>query len=378
MNGYHRCYLEVDLEAIAHNIKEVKKRIPPAAKVLAVIKMDAYGHGAVAVAKRLLDEVDFYAVATIEEAIELRTAGIKTPIVILGYISPVEYEDLINWDVSQTIFNIGDAKKLSETAVRLGKTAKIHLAADTGMGRIGYIFNETSVAEIHRISELSGIRIEGMFTHFSCADMADKAYSKKQTETFCAFVDRLRLEGIEIPIVHMCNSAGIMEFDDCHFDMVRSGIITYGLQPSDEVDMGRMDLRPALAWKCHVVHVKEVPVGTAISYGATYVAAKTMRIATVSAGYGDGYPRSLSSAGNEPRGFVLVHGKYAPIVGRVCMDQFMIDVSSIPQTAVEDTVTLIGCDGENRITAEDVAAWSGRFNYELVCDINKRVERIYD
>lgn len=378
MKGYHRCYVKVDLEAIAHNIKEVKKKIPQGTKVLVVIKMDAYGHGAVAVAKRLADEVDFYAVATIEEAIDLREAGILVPIVILGYISPIEYEDLVKWDVSQTIFTYEDAKKLSDVAAHMGKKAKIHIAADTGMSRIGYVYSEEAVAEIHKINELPGIIIEGMFTHFSCADMTDKTYSKMQIEAFTAFVDRLKSEGIGIPIVHMCNSAGIMEFDNCCFDMVRSGIITYGLCPSDEVNMGSMDLRPALEWKCHVVHVKEVPAGVGVSYGATFVTERKMRIATVSAGYGDGYPRSLSSNGNEPRGKVLIRGQYAPIIGRVCMDQFMVDISNIPGVCIEDEVTLIGRDGDFCITAEEVGGWSGRFNYELVCDINKRVERIYE
>lgn len=378
MNGYHRCYVKVNLEAIAHNIKEVKKKIPRGTKVLVVVKMDAYGHGAVAVANRLAGEVDFYAVATIEEAIELRKAGIHLPIVILGYISPLEYPELIRWDVSQTIFSYDQAEKLNETAVRMGGKARIHIAADTGMSRIGYVYNERTVAEIHRINELSGIMIEGMFTHFSCADMTDKTYSQMQMEVFTAFVARLKSEGIRIPVVHMCNSAGIMEFDDCRFDMVRSGIMTYGLCPSDEVNMGVMDLRPALEWKCHVVHVKDVPAGVGVSYGATFVTKRKMRIATVSAGYGDGYPRSLSSNGNEPCGKVIIRGKYAPIIGRVCMDQFMVDVSDIPETVVEDVVTLIGRDGNACITAEEVGKWSNRFNYELVCDINKRVERIYE
>lgn len=378
MNGYHRCFVRVHLDAIAHNIKEVRKRLSEETKVLAVVKTDAYGHGAVAVAKSLQQSVDFFAVATIEEAVELRENGIGLPILILGYTSSVDYEELVKDDISQTIYNLEQAKMLNDVAKSLGKKARVHIATDTGMSRIGYIFNEDSVKEVLEISRMESIELEGVFTHFSCADMYDKTYSKMQMDAFDGFINALKNVGVSIPVVHMCNSAGIMEFEDHRYDMVRSGIVTYGLWPSNEVDQSVFDLQPALEWKAHVVHVKDVPAGVGVSYGATYVTEKAMRIATVCAGYGDGYPRSLSSKGKEICGKVLIRGQYAPILGRVCMDQFMVDVSNIPEVSIEDEVTLIGKDGKNQITAEDVAEWSGRFNYELVCDINRRVCRIYE
>lgn len=240
------------------------------------------------------------------------------------------------------------------------------------MSRIGYQYNEQSIAQILQINALPNILTEGIFTHFSCADMTDKSYSRMQMQRFDTFVQRLHKEGMRIPLIHMSNSAAVMEFEDHHFDMVRSGIVTYGLWPSDEVDKTVMKLQPALEWKAHVVNVAVVPEGTGISYGATYITKRPMRIATVSAGYGDGYPRSLSSKGR-----VLIHGRYAAILGRVCMDQMMVDVSDIEDVQIEDEVTLVGHDGSECITVEDLARLSGRFNYEFVCDINSRVTRVY-
>jgi alanine racemase len=264
------------------------------------------------------------------------------------------------------------AKAISAEAVLQKKTAKLHIAADTGMTRIGYVYSKKAVEEILQISRLPGIEIEGMFTHFSCADMKDKTYSNMQRETFEAFLQALLEKGLSIPVVHMYNSAGVMEFDQYPFDMVRSGIVTYGLWPSDEVDKTTLDLHPALEWRAHVVNVKTVPAGVAVSYGATYVTEKETKIATVSVGYGDGYPRSLSSKGR-----VLVHGHTAQIIGRVCMDQMMVDVTDIPDVRLEDEVTLVGRDGEACITVEELSELSERFNYEFVCDISKRVTRLY-
>ena len=373
MSDYLRCYAEVSLSAIGHNIAEVKKRLEPGVRLLAVIKADAYGHGAVRVGKYLEEQVDYFAVATAEEAVELRENRIRLPILILGYVSPKQYEELLDYDLTYTIYNMDMAEKLSETARRAGCRAKIHAALDTGMTRIGFHITGEEADRIAAVSRLPGIELEGMYTHFSCADQKDKTYCGMQLDKFARMVDMLEERGVRIPIKHICNSAGIMEFDDCRFDMVRSGIVTYGLYPSEEVDKSRLSLIPALSWKSHVIHVQEVEPGLGVSYGATYVTErKGTRIATVSAGYADGYPRALSN-----RGRVLIHGEYAPIVGRVCMDQLMVDVSRIPGVAVEDTVTLIGRDGEKRITMEEVADPAARFNYEMACGISRRVRRIY-
>ena len=373
MNDYLRCYAEVSLPAIGHNIAEVRKKTAPGVKLLVVIKADAYGHGAVTVGKYLQDQADYFAVAALEEAVELREHGIRLPILILGYTSPGQYEELLAFDVTPTIYSRETAELLDAAAAKQGKKARIHIALDTGMTRIGFQAEEKEADEIASIAGLPHIGLEGMFTHFACADQEDKTYCFEQLEKFEKVTEMLRRRGVEIPIRHVCNSAGIMEFDTYRYEMVRSGIVTYGLYPSEEVQKERMDLIPALQWKSHVIHVKDVGPGRGVSYGATYVTSRPVtRIATVSAGYADGYPRALSS-----RGRVLIHGQYAPILGRVCMDQMMVDVSGIPDVRIEDTVTLIGTDGENSISIEEVADPAGRFNYEMACNISSRVKRVY-
>ena len=373
MSGYLRCYAEVSLKAIGHNIAQVKKRLRPGVKLLAVIKADAYGHGAVRVGKYLEDQVDYFAVATAEEAMELREQGIRLPVLVLGYISPEQYSEILDYDITQTVYSLEIAEKLSEASVKAGCRTKIHAALDTGMTRIGFHITEEEADRIAAISRLPGLELEGMFTHFSCADQKDKTYCGLQLEEFRRMERMLRARGVEISVKHICNSAGIMEFDDYRFDMVRSGIVTYGLYPSEEVDKSRLPLIPALSWKSRVIHVQDVEPGLGVSYGATYTTeGPCTRIATVSAGYADGYPRALSNKGR-----VLIHGRYAPILGRVCMDQMMVDVSHIPDVKVEDTVTLIGREGDRGITMEEVADPACRFNYEMACGISKRVPRIY-
>lgn len=373
MSGYLRCYAEVSLKAIGHNIAQVKKRLRPGVKLLAVIKADAYGHGAVRVGKYLEDQVDYFAVATAEEAMELREQGIRLPVLVLGYISPEQYGEILDYDITQTVYSLEIAEKLSEASVKAGCRTKIHAALDTGMTRIGFHITEEEADRIAAISRLPGLELEGMFTHFSCADQKDKTYCGLQLEKFRRMEGMLRERGVEIPVKHICNSAGIMEFDDYRFDMVRSGIVTYGLYPSEEVDKSRLPLIPALSWKSRVIHVQDVEPGLGVSYGATYTTeGPCTRIATVSAGYADGYPRALSNKGR-----VLIHGRYAPILGRVCMDQMMVDVSHIPDVKVEDAVTLIGREGDRGITMEEVADPACRFNYEMACGISKRVPRIY-
>lgn len=371
MEKYYRSFITIDLPAVRQNLKESARMIGDR-KLLAVVKTDAYGHGAVRVSRAVEDIVDYFAVACLSEAVELREGGINKPILILGYTSPKEYGELLACNITPTVYSYDAASKLSEIAVLLGTVARIHIAVDTGMGRIGFLPSEDSADTVASIAKLPGIEIEGMFTHFSKADESDKTYTKEQIAKFDAFYDMLCERGIRIPIRHCYNSAAIMDLEKTPYEMVRSGIITYGLYPSDAVLKERMNLIPVMEWKAHVIHVKTLPAGCGISYGATYVTDRETKIATVSVGYGDGYPRSLSGKGR-----VLIHGKFAPILGRVCMDQMMVDVTDIPDVQPEDIVTLFGKDGEEFLSAEEVAELSERFNYELVCDISMRVSKIY-
>ena len=373
MSGYLRTWAEVSLDAVRHNMEEVRKRLEPGVKAAAVVKANAYGHGAVQVAGALKDLADFYAVAMLEEGLELRDAGIEHPILILGYTSPSQYEEMLKADIRPCIYDMRTARELSAAAVRLGIAARPHIALDTGMTRIGFQVTEEDADAIAEISALPGIETEGLFTHLSCADMTDKAHSRDQIRKYDEMLKMLGERGVGIPVRHVCNSAGIEEFDDSRYEMVRAGIVLYGLYPSEEVDKSRLDLIPAMEWKSRVIHVKEVGPGLGVSYGATYVTEKPCtRIATVSVGYADGYPRALSNKGR-----VLIHGKTAPILGRVCMDQFMVDVSEIDGVTVEDVVTLIGRDGDEFIPVEEVADPAGRFNYEMVCTVTSRVPRVY-
>ncbi len=372
MDKYYRSFMRIRPSALLHNIAECRNRIG-GAKLLVVVKSDAYGHGAVPVARCVEPYVDYFAVACLSEAVELREGGIRKPILILGYTSPKEYGELLAYRITATIYSYEAAKKLSDTAKILGCEARVHIAVDTGMGRIGFLPRKEQADVVAQIGKLPGLVLEGLFTHFAKADETDKTYTIAQAKQFADFVQMLRERGVTIPVKHCCNSAGILEFSDYRYDMVRAGIITYGLWPSDEVQKEGVFLQPVMEWKAHVVHVKELPAGCGISYGATFVTDRPMKIATVSVGYADGYPRSLSGKGK-----VLIHGEEAQVLGRVCMDQMMVDVSHIPDVQPEDLVTLIGRDGERELTAEQVAKWSGRFNYELVCDISTRVSRIYE
>ena len=350
----------------------IRKLIDNNVKVMAVIKADGYGHGAAVIGNFLKEKVDYFGVATIEEAIELRKNNIDIPILILGYTSYKQYEDLIKYDITQTVYNLEMVEKLEECAARFNHIAKIHLALETGMNRIGFEPNERSIENIKKIMKMDNIFVEGMFTHFSCADERDKSYAKIQMKKYDEFIGKLENNNINIPIKHMCNSAGIMEFDNHRFEMVRSGIITYGLYPSDEVNKSALKLKSALEWKAHVINISEVSEGCGVSYGKTYVTKGNTRIATISVGYADGYMRGLSSKGK-----VLIHGQYAPIIGRICMDQMMVDITHLENVQIEDEVTLVGTDRENKINAEELAEMAGSFNYEFVCGIGKRVTRTY-
>lgn len=372
MEEYLRTYAKVNLGAIGRNINAVKEKVGSHVKVMAVIKADGYGHGAVTIGNFLKVKVDYLGVATLEEAVELREGNIEIPILILGYTSPKQYLQLIEHDITQTIYNLDMAESLSECAHKCGKKAKVHIALETGMNRIGFKVKEESISDIKKIIKMDNLFVEGMFTHFSCADEKDKSYAKMQMKNYDDFLGMLEDNNIYIPIKHICNSAGIIEFDSHHFNMVRSGIITYGLYPSEDVDKAAVKLEPALEWKSHVINISEVDEGCGVSYGKTYVTKGKTKIATVSVGYADGYMRGLSSKAK-----VLIHGQYAPIIGRICMDQMMVDVTNIEDVKIEDEVTLVGKDGENVITVEELAEIAGSFNYEFVCGIGKRVKRIY-
>ena len=367
-------WAEIDLKALENNIRNIKSCIKNKAKWCAVVKSDAYGHGAVAVAQ-CMEKKEYvwgFATATVEEAISLREAGITRPILILGFTFPEDYEKMALLEIRPAVFTTQMAAKMAEAAQKTGKTMKIHLKVDTGMGRIGLYDDERGVATACEIAAMKGLEIEGLFTHFARADETDLSPAKIQLSRYLNFRKALEDKGIHIPVSHVSNSAGIMRFPEANLDVVRAGITLYGLFPSDEVKEDPVFLSPLMELKSHVAYVKEVSEKTAISYGGTFVADKTMRVATIPVGYADGYPRSLSN-----KGWVLIHGHKCPILGRVCMDQFMVDVTDVPAVQVLDEVTLLGCDGEEKITAEMLGNLSGRFNYELVCDISKRVPRVY-
>lgn len=375
MEQYARGYALVDLEAIKSNIKSMASHVKPGTKILAVVKTDAYGHGCIPIAK-VLEKLDFvygFAVATAEEAFELRENGISLPILILGYTFPYSFKGLAAQDIRPAVFTLDAAKQMSEAALALGKKMKVHIKVDTGMSRIGIFPDEEGFRFVKELSMLDGIEIEGIFTHFARADEKDKTFAMKQMELFKAFTDRIETElGLTGLIKDCSNSAGILEIPEANMDVVRAGIILYGLAPSEEVDMNRIALRPALSLLSTIVYTKWLPAGTPISYGGTYVTDKPTRVATIPLGYGDGYPRSLSN-----KGYVLIRGQKAPILGRVCMDQFMVDITHIPDAVFGDKVTLIGKDGDLELTANELGEISGRFNYELMCDLGKRIPRVY-
>ncbi len=374
MKRYSRVCAKIDLDAIAYNMEQMKNRIGEDARLIAVIKTDGYGHGAVPIA-RMFEDVPYvwgYAVACLGEGIVLRKNGIRKPILVLGCVFPDEYEDMVKNEIRTAIYTEEMAQQISETAVRLGMQACFHIKIDTGMGRIGFPVNEESADAVERISRLPNIRMEGLFTHFAKADEKDKTYTYRQHEKFLWMKEQLEKRGVSIQYYDCDNSAGIIDFPDMKHDLARAGISTYGMYPSDEVMKEAVDLKPALRLVSHVSFVKDVEPGTAISYGGTFVAKEKMKVATIPVGYGDGYPRSLSN-----KGCVLIHGKRARILGRVCMDQFMVDVTQIPETRFMDEAVLIGTDGEDRITVEELANLSGRFNYEFVCCLGKRIPREY-
>ena len=377
MKHYDRAWAEIDLDALHFNIEEIKKSINRTTQIIAVLKTDGYGHGAAQIARVLEaeEQVWGFAVATAEEAFALKEGGICKPLLILGYTFPYSYERLIRENVRSTVFTLETARELSSAAVKVGKECSVHLKIDTGMTRIGIHPDAKGLSLIRQIQALPGLKIEGIFTHFATADEADRTRAYHQMALFQNYVEQIERElRIKISMKHCSNSAGIVEMPEAQMDAVRAGIILYGLWPSDAVQADeKIRLKPMLSLKSRVVYVKTVPAGQQISYGGTFTTKRNTIVATICIGYGDGYPRILSNIGH-----VLLKGQRAPILGRVCMDQFMIDVTDLDSpVCVGDQVTLIGTDGTACITMEELGALSGRFNYELACDIGKRIPRIY-
>ena len=373
MRPYSRVYATVNLDAVASNMRSMRDNLPASTLIMGSVKADGYGHGSVPVAKTIEPYVFGYAVATIDEGIILRRHGINKTILILGVTHESRYEDLLRYDIRTAMFQYEKAKKLSDLALKQGKKAVVHLALDTGMSRIGMKADREHAKEAAAIAALEGIEVEGLFTHFARADETDKSAYEEQYRRYKEFLGYLKELGVKIPIRHCSNSAGIVEsLESNHMDMVRAGIAIYGMYPSDEVDHNSVKLTPAMEIKSCITYIKEIEADTAVSYGGTFVADHTMKVATIPVGYGDGYVRSLSGKGD-----VLIHGKRAAILGRICMDQFMVDVTDIPDVQEDDEVTLLGSDGAECITMEELAEKSGGFHYEMICDIGKRIPRVY-
>ena len=367
--GYENTYLQVDLDAIEANFHAIRKKA--GVPVLAVVKADAYGHGAVSVAKCLENRCAFLGVANIEEALELRHAGIQTPILILGPSPVCAFPHVVRENIRPTLFRLEDAMALSEEACRQNKTVAFHLAIDTGMNRIGMPATQDSARLCVQMAKLPNLQAEGVFSHLATADCPDLSHAKAQAERFDRFCEWLEELGLSVPIRHLDNSAGLMNFSR-HYDMVRAGIVLYGIYPSDSMDPADLPLRPALSWYSRVTHVKLLPPGCPISYGGTFVTQKPTRVATVAVGYADGYRWSLSG-----KFHVLIRGKKAPILGRICMDQLMVDVTDIPEAAPEDVAVLLGESGTASICVEEIAEACQSFPYEFICGISRRVSRIY-
>jgi alanine racemase len=370
----NRAWAEINLDNIAHNVREIKRITNKKTEIMGVVKADAYGHGVMETARTLLDNgVTRLAVSMLDEAIQLRQSGFRVPILILSYTDPRRAEEIILNDVTQTVFSMDLAEALSAAAVKLGRSVKIHIKIDTGMTRVGFMPGYSAVKNVVNISRLPGIIIEGLFTHFASADEKDKTYTYMQFEQFMSICSELSRIGVHIPIKHVCNSAAIIEFPEMHLDMIRPGIILYGLYPSNDVNKEEISLKPAMMLKADIILVKDVEKGTPISYGGVFITKKDSRIATIPIGYADGYSRVLNG-----KGMVLVNGEPAPVVGRICMDQCMIDVTDLKsEVKVGDEVVIFGKQGSREIKVEDLASQIGTVNYEVVCIVGKRIPRVY-
>jgi len=366
-------WAEIDLGAVAHNVREIRRIVKPETKIMAVVKADGYGHGAFNIAQTALKSgAEYLSVATLGEAVKLREQGIEASILVMGYTTLDQVPDLIDYQITTTVFTLDMAETLSKVALERGRKAKVHIKIDTGMGRIGFIPQKGTIELIKRIVKMEGLWVEGIFTHFAVADETDKTYTKQQFQNFTKLIADLEGEGIFIPIKHAANSAAIIDLPETHLDMVRAGIILYGLYPSTEVDKGRINLIPAMEIKAKVSFVKKVGAGTSISYGRKYIAENEAVIASLPMGYADGYTRRLSNQSQ-----VLLGGKRIPVVGTICMDQLMVDASLVPDVKIDDEVVVIGRQGKERITVEEIAERLKTINYEIICMISERVPRIY-
>lgn len=373
MKKYSRICARIDLDAVEYNLDMMKKNIAPGTKMIGVIKTDGYGHGAGQIASMVMegrDDIWGYAVATLDEAGLLKKRGVQKPVLVLGCIFPDQRDSMIDQEIRMTCYSEEMAEEVSRMAEERKKKAYIHIKLDTGMARLGFQITEKSVDAIERIAALPGIVLEGLYTHFAKADETDKTFTEGQIRKYLWMKDALAERNVTFPYYHCSNSAGIIDVSSANMDLVRAGISIYGLYPSEEVHKENVPLKPAMELVSHAAHVKWVEAGTSVSYGGTYITDKKTKIVTVPVGYGDGYPRSLSG-----RGYVLIHGQKAPIIGRVCMDQFMVDATEIDEVQFGDEVTLVGENKGARITVGELSDLSGRFNYEFVCDIGKRVPR---
>lgn len=370
-----RGYAVINLDAVESNMESMHKALSPGTKMLGVVKTNAYGHGAVQIGRVLenLPYVEGYAVASAEEALELRAAGLKKTILVLGYTFPYSFEELVKNDISPAVFRKDSLDGLCEACRKVGKKLKVHIKVDTGMGRIGIFPDDEGLEFVRDVLSRDELELTGIFTHFAKADELDKTNVKGQISCFKAFCERIEKElGYRVPIRHCSNSAGILELKEANMDMVRAGITMYGMMPSDEVTVGDIDLTAVMSLHSHISFIKTLHKGQSVSYGGLYTATKDTKVATVPLGYGDGYPRMLTGKGS-----VLIRGKRCPIIGRICMDQFMVDVSELPEVCLGDSVVLLGRQGDECITAEEIGNLSGRFNYEFVCLITDRLPRVY-
>lgn len=366
-------WLEVDLGAIKNNVMEIRRLIGENVEILGVVKANAYGHGLKKIAGSLLDNgANRLGVATLGEGVLIRKVGIDAPVLVLGFVAPEQAEIAIENDITQTVYSYEIAENISKVAQKLGKIAKIHLKIDTGMGRIGFLPMAHNLDEIAKIADLPSLEIEGIYTHFACADEKNKAFTITQHERFLDFINRLKQRGIDFPIVHMANSAALIDMPETRLDMVRPGIILYGHYPSVDVSHDKINLIPAITLKARVSFVKKVPPATTISYGGTYVATEERVIASLPLGYADGFPRAFSN-----RGEVLIHGKKVRVVGNVCMDQIMVDVTDLDDVKIGDEAVIIGKQGDEMISLEDFAAMNNTINYEIICSLSERIPRIY-
>jgi alanine racemase len=373
VNQDYPVWAEINLAAVAHNIKALKALTKPGTKFMAVVKANGYGHGAEEVARVALENgADWLAVARVEEGIELRKKGIKASILVFGLVTGNMIREALENNLVLTVYNPESARAVADAALARGRNAPVHLKVDTGMGRLGFFLDEQSIKEIRDVISIPGLDPLGIYTHFAAADAGDKSYTRLQLQRFQEGLQVLAGYGIDFPLRHAANSAALIDLPGAHFDMVRPGISIYGLYPSGDVDQSRVALKPAMALKTRVTQVKEVDAGFSVSYGCTYVTPAPTTLATVAVGYADGYTRLLSSKAS-----VLVHGERAPVVGRICMDQCVIDVGHIPGVKPGDEVVLMGSQGNNTISAYEIASAIGTINYEVVTMISARVPRVY-